>query len=808
MQYNSRDSQNSLILLLARLQRCQRQEGGYTLVVTLGMLLILTALLVTAAVTSKLDSASTRASARSNQGFAAAEAGLNIRASRIRETFQNFNQPSDNDNDETNNPQIWEDCIAGNTEGGDFACDNALNLQGQNVSTFVQDVTDFGSDGFPSSITIPPGERFAGLNAQEYRYDVLSVAQDQDGSATLPTAILGMRFKSRLIPLFQFAAFYNKDLEILPGPNMTLSGPVHTNGDLYLNAGATLRIRGQVTVGDFTDEDGNVFATSLYRGRKNDARCGGTAGVDRSSDDTQTNFDCDGDNRMQFDANSDVSPWGGRVEIGIDTIEVPDPSLLDPDPANEDAQYWQQADLRVVLDLDVNNDGDEDDPNDFAIQVRNLDNTINVDATNALNRRCRPIVKTLRDDDDGSSVYEAEDVVLRLNNTNNLEVGDVISITQGNNVLDSDSNVITEINGNTITLKRQLKHDYQAATNIDPNGANSIRVRKAVVSTSDSFYNYREGKFIRMLDVDIQGLLTCVDESGNFLNQNFLNDGRELDDETQGGLVFYFTVEGADSNVDVRPADQGGADDADGNNYGIRIYNGAELASTQGGAPDIQGLTIATDQALYLRGDYNSVNKKPASFLADSLNVLSEAWDFGRIGGDPDTDSFDGRRYTADNLPDASGAGADSRNDRMTVETTINAAFLSGTDNTGGANGVGGQNNGEYNGGLENYPRFHERWTGTDLNYRGSFISLNKARRVDGAWGNQSYSPPGRQWDFDVDFRNAANLPPLSPRFVILKQELFERTLDRAENTSQINLAAAPSMILGAMPSLQPKFRF
>jgi hypothetical protein len=41
-------------------------------------------------------------------------------------------------------------------------------------------------------------------------------------------------------PIFQFAVFYDDDLEIFPGANMTIGGRVHTNADLYLGSNATL----------------------------------------------------------------------------------------------------------------------------------------------------------------------------------------------------------------------------------------------------------------------------------------------------------------------------------------------------------------------------------------------------------------------------------------------------------------------------------------------------------------------------------------------------------------------------------------
>jgi len=46
----------------------------------------------------------------------------------------------------------------------------------------------------------------------------------------------------RVTPIFQFAVFYTEDLEINPGPNMTLGGRVHSNADMYLGTNNTLTI--------------------------------------------------------------------------------------------------------------------------------------------------------------------------------------------------------------------------------------------------------------------------------------------------------------------------------------------------------------------------------------------------------------------------------------------------------------------------------------------------------------------------------------------------------------------------------------
>ena len=162
-----------------------------------------------------------------------------------------------------------------------------------------------------------------------------------------------------------------------------------------------------------------------------------------------------------------------------------------------------------------------------------------------------------------------------------------------------------------------------------------------------------------------------------------------------------------------------------------------------------------TNQAIYIQGDFNTIDKKPAAFLADSLNVLSNDWN--------DADS------------------TLTLGSRLAASTTINAAFLSGTDTTGGVEGAAGQDSGQYNGGLENYPRFHEDWSGRTLRYRGSFVSLNEPRHVNGPWvyGDPYYEAPNRDWDYDTDFDDAANLPPLTPRFTYIRQDLLQRQFDR-----------------------------
>jgi hypothetical protein len=612
------------------------------------MLAAMSALLGAYLVITRVELATSKSSKDSMSGFYAAEAGLNIRAETIRSIFIGYNSPSGTSPSTATTP-----CSTGNLGTGDMAC-ATYTFNNRSIPTYVIDHQP-GTD--PPLIPIRQGELYQGLNAQEYVYTADAQALANDGRTE---AILQLRFKSRLVPLFQFAVFYDKDLEILPGPAMTLSGPVHTNGDLYLQSDNVLTVNGQVS-----------STGTIYRGRKNDATCrSNSARVFDPSSARHLVPSCS--SRTTVNA-SHISAFNGMIKYGVDSVTVPPPKALDPTPG---AVYWDKADLRIVLKVDgsynpiVNVAGVT-----TGIEVRNADNTINSAATSAL-FNC--------------------------------------SAAQANNVR---------------TIRRN-----------PAGGDNSM----AVVGTSYSFQNRRENRRIRMLDVDVRGLFNCL-HSTSWLGIS----GRALNDSTEGGLVFFLTVDGPNGTTNTSP-------------YGVRIRNGATLQSNIGGAATVRGLTVVSDQAVYVQGDYNTTPKIPAAVLADSFNPLSNYfYDAG-----------------AQNFRDASTLLNVSS--RPATSTIQNTAVMAGTDTTGGQEGSAGQG-GAYNGGLENYPRFHEDWTGDTYTYRGSFVSLNRPRRVSGAWvyGNPQYTAPNRNWDYDTSFNNAANLPPITPRFVYLRQELFVRDFDQ-----------------------------
>ena len=99
---------------------------------------------------------------------------------------------------------------------------------------------------------IPPTEfrvlaaQYRGLYGYASVFRVISNARDTTSRFNI-TGGVWQDVETATIPLFQFAIFYNLDLEINPGPVMTVTGPVHSNQKIYLQPGNVLTFQDDVT---------------------------------------------------------------------------------------------------------------------------------------------------------------------------------------------------------------------------------------------------------------------------------------------------------------------------------------------------------------------------------------------------------------------------------------------------------------------------------------------------------------------------------------------------------------------------------
>ena len=736
--YNACTAAVSGQMIMASRTSARFDERGMALIGVLVLSALLMSLAAALALAVRSDSQLRGAFTSSVTGFYAAESGLNVGMGEYRNIFLDYNVP----------------------EGDDFAV-RTLDVGDRDVTYKLTE-----RPGNPQNIVIPSGEVFSGLNAIQYRYIVNSQAEDINGDVE---AGVGAEFLVGYIPLFQFVAFYKNDLEILPGPNMTLNGRVHTNGKLYMaSSGNTLTISDNPAQQVYTVQ---VSAgQGVYRGRKNQNLCEGTVNVDMLQDKVSPFGDldpktlpCNGSNTRLVPV-SELAAWKGSIISNIGNIAIPEPdiikppSTLSPGGAGDPGVYWEKADLRIILRLNQNSQLSIL-PATFgpivphSIEVVDASGVINAAKTASLRafmidaawndgdiagrgpsryRGTMPIFYTDVPFDGGTCAHG----VWNCGNADRARYAPDLTNRSAYNGNNANNNAYAEAMGPTFGAVASAVFD------LDPRRG--------------GFYNQREDKWMLLLNINVRDLIRWNQQSGEpFFSHN---------DSTEGGIVIFATVVGPDS----------GDDD---NNYGVRVFGSNDIPLSGGinVSADPTGVTVATDQAMYVLGDYNrgTVNggtaRQPASLIGDSINVLSQnywAQTSAALGCAANccTNAFcrDGQ----------STQGLD-QNPRNAVATWINAAFLGGVDTTSGSN---------YNGGLENYPRFHEDWAGLNLTYQGAFVSLGEPEHVDGDWcgtggsnssGCNIYNPPNRLWNFDPGYNNAANLPPLTPRFVYVQQVLF-----------------------------------
>ena len=190
----------------------------------------------------------------------------------------------------------------------------------------------------------------------------------------------------------------------------------------------------------------------------------------------------------------------------------------------------------------------------------------------------------------------------------------------------------------------------------------------------------------------------------------------------------------------------------------------ASLCTYAASSTGCGGFTIASENPVYVQGNYNSSAADPfwgtannvtpsqtphsaAAIIADSVTVLSNSWS--------DVNSLTSPTAVVNRITTADAYY------RMAVSGGKNIPFPSpGWANTAGINDFG------TDGGLHNFLRYLEDWNNT-LHYDGSLVSMYYSEYNTGTFKccTTVYNPPTRNYYFDVLFLNPANLPPATPEF-------------------------------------------
>ena len=189
------------------------------------------------------------------------------------------------------------------------------------------------------------------------------------------------------------------------------------------------------------------------------------------------------------------------------------------------------------------------------------------------------------------------------------------------------------------------------------------------------------------------------------------------------------------------------------------------------------GFTVGSENPVYIYGDYNTnaadliwntpagadaPGMAAAGIVADAVTVLSDSWwDLNSMYNVWPTNPYVGSNSNGYNVPSPART-ASTTYYRVAVASGKNMNFPFPSWENSNDYGFG------TDGGVHNFIRFVEDWSGSTLNYEGSLVSLYYATYGTGLFKCCNYSvyvPPARNYIFDPDFTVPSQLPPGTPMF-------------------------------------------
>ncbi len=295
----------------------RERQSGIVLIVCLIMLLMLSLIGIASITTSNSDLTIAGNELNQTGSFYAAESGLERAASEMKASYESSGVPP--------NPLPHGEVTL-------------------NTFHFTYNVAD---DGPAAMDTLSIGS-YNGLLALVKEFTIGAVGFDPDFAIAVE---LEMGYMDALVPLYQFAVFYENDLEIAPGPDMNIGGRVHSNGSIYVQSDNNVYFDSYVTAGG-----------DIIHGRKPGGGSVNNSGNVYMMDNLGNQVNMRNGNGTYLDSydpnwvNNSLARWGGLVEDdnhGITALDLPvvrdgpSTNLIDRGAGNPDS-YENQAGLKFV----------------------------------------------------------------------------------------------------------------------------------------------------------------------------------------------------------------------------------------------------------------------------------------------------------------------------------------------------------------------------------------------------------------------------------------------------------------------------
>ncbi len=292
-------------------------ENGFVLVICLILLLMLSLIGIASITTSTSDMRVSGNEMNQTGAFYAAESGLERAAAAIIHSYQTTGNPPD---------PLPSGSVTENGYQYDYAT----------------------TDGGAASQQVLTEGAYKGLYGLVKTYVINSTGFNTLGESRVR---LSMVIQDALIPLYQFAVFYQGDLELSPNAVMTLDGRIHSNGDIYIQSQNGINMISYLTA-----------AGSIYHGPKTGSGLSNLNGDVMLQDRLDTYYNMKSPDNTWLDSRAadwvdgSIARWGGMIEDshhGVTELNMPivasgpTTGLIDRATGNPDS-YENKAGLKII----------------------------------------------------------------------------------------------------------------------------------------------------------------------------------------------------------------------------------------------------------------------------------------------------------------------------------------------------------------------------------------------------------------------------------------------------------------------------
>jgi hypothetical protein len=793
-------------------------QSGMALVIALMILVLLSALASTFALTVTSSQNLSRRDTTKSMAFYGAHAGLEKLTANLGTLFTTNYAPTGTQITVlTYTPPNISNILFVNPQGG----------SGYEI-TYPQD-----ANGLPVATTrnilSGPYQGFVGMITP---YTITVTARYADGSE----ARLRRVMQTVGIPVFQFGIFSENDLSFFAGPDFDFGGRVHTNGNLFLASGATLTLADRVTaVGEVVRTNlSNGWAVSTgYTGNVRVLTSPGSYRNLATSEGSLTGTLGSGQNEPTW-TNVSLTSYNGNLRNGrtgarrldlplvslgatpIDLIRRPPPDENVNNLGVYTQRYYSLASLRILL--SDTSDSITTLPTIVGATSPVLLGNLTTDpiAGYTVNATHPPLSTSSGSSSAGyrfpagtpslggylkiemqNTAGNWQDVTLEI-----LNLG-IAGRNQGSACSDPNPDAIIRLqrvkdspaNNAPCGVGSTLSTDYW------PNALYDSRegYRRDDISTGSTTIPL--GGVMHYVELDVNNLTrwfngTIGTSGSSALNVTghtvYFSDRRGNKDASAnetGEYGFEDVVNTPNANGDANGSLDTG-EDFNGNAtldiygqtpwYPTGVTPSSPLDSTARPWTGVTSAIARSNRAIFFRRALKVVHGAEGEIMVTKLAIVSENPVYVQGNYNASSSGFGDPHSACSVIADSVTLLSNAWNDRTSFLSPANPGGRNASDTWYrmaiiAGKGISFPHPSGYStyqdfgtdGGMHNFLRFLEDWGGNTLSYRGSVVSFFISRQGNGTYKccTNVYSPPSRGYRFDTDFLNPNLLPPWTPMF-------------------------------------------